>query len=392
MIKKEYDFDQIIDRTGTDCEKYDHRSAIFGRPDVIPMWVADMDFATPDFVVEAMHRRLEHPLYGYTYRSDSYYASASRWLERRAGWRVESLWMGFSAGVVAGLTFAMRAVTEAGDRVVIQPPVYAPFARMVNSNHRTLVTNPLIDTGHGFEIDFDDLDRKLDGAKAFILCNPQNPTGRVFTEAELLRIGDLCLKHGVTILSDEIHSDLIIRPHRHIHIASLLAALADITITFVAPSKTFNVAGLSTSISVIPNDRLRELYNTEAAMFHVDNGNIFGAVALEAAYTHGDRWLDELNEYMSSNFDYIIDFLATNIPQIRCHKSEATYMLWLDCRSLGLTQSELESLFVNDAGLGLNTGTWFGPEGEGYMRMNAAMPRSVIEQAMRQLAAAVNRR
>ena len=381
-----YNFDSIIDRKGSNCEKYDHAALVFGTDDVIPLWVADMDFASGDFIIDAIERRAGHSVFGYTYRSEGYNRSIVGWFARRNGWEIDPAWLDFSPGVVVGVTMAMLAVTDESDGVVIQPPVYHPFARAVKFNNRKLLTNPLVyDPEKGYSIDFDDLDAKLSGAKAFILCNPHNPTGRSFSREELLRIGELCLRHGVKIISDEIHCDFVYPPGKFNHVISLSPEIAGITMTFVAPSKSFNVAGLCTSAAVIPDPALRRLYHDRMMRLHMDGGNIFGMVALEAAYTHGDRWMDELIGYLQGNIDFVLDFLARNIPSVKCVRPEATYLMWLDFSEWGLPQSELNRFLIEEARIGLSDGTIFGEEGAGFQRMNIGSPRKVIARAMEQL-------
>ena len=384
-----YDFDRLVSREGTKCEKFDRREEIFGRKDVIPMWVADMDFVAPVEVQEAIARRAAHPVYGYSYRSDSYFDAIAGWVERHGGWRVRREWMDFTPGVVSGIVFALRAFTGEGDGVVIQPPVYHPFARQIRANGRRVIDNPLRIDGQGrFRIDFDDLDRKLSDAKVFLMSNPHNPSGRVYTQEELTRIGELCIRHDVLILADEIHSDLIYKPYRHIHIASLSEALARRTVSFFAPSKTFNLAGLSTSVVVTPDDSLRRRLRAEFDKLHADQGNIFGAVALEAAYTHGDEWLEQLLDYLSGNVDYVVRFLREHLPSVRCVPPEGTYLLWLDFGRWPMSHEEIYRFLVEEAGIGPNEGAMFGEQGRGWMRLNIASPRQVVERAMRQLLAA----
>lgn len=383
-----YNFDEVIDRTGTYCEKFDSRGKIFGREDVIPLWVADMDFATPSFIMEAIRKRVEHPILGYSYRDNTYNQSIVGWVERRSNWKIEVDWLDFSPGVVSGVVFGIRAFSQPDDVVVIQPPVYHPFARQTKLNDRKIKNNPLQWTPDGYKIDFEDLDRKLQGAKIFLMCNPHNPTGRVYTRSELLRIGELCIKHDVIILSDEIHSDIILDNNQHIHIASISKEIADRTVTFIAPSKTFNVAGLSTSVSIASNDALRRRLKYEYDKLHADQGNIFGAVALRAAYENGDEWVDQMRAYISKNADYVVEFLAQNMPCVKCHKPQGTYLMWLDFRAWEMEHEAIYNFLVQKAALGLNQGMMFGEEGFGFMRMNIASPLSVIKQAMDQLLAA----
>ncbi|WP_071134032.1 MalY/PatB family protein [Millionella massiliensis] len=390
---KEYDFDTYIDRIGTDCEKYEDMKSVFGTDQVIPLWIADMDFATADFIVEAMERRMKHPIFGYTFRPQCYFDAIRGWVYRHSGWDIDTSWIAFSPGVVAGVTFGMLSCTKEGDGVVIQPPVYHPFGNTIRYNHRTVLNNPLIQdpaTGE-YRIDFDDLDQKLAQAKAFILCNPHNPTGRVFTREELLKIGELCKKHDVTIISDEIHCDFIFQPHEHIHIASLTEDLANRTITLIAPSKSFNVAGFSTAAAIIPSPERHAAYQAEVDKIHIENGNIFGSVALKTAYEQGDEWMRQLLEYLQGNVDFVYDFMTANIPSVHCYKPEATFLMWLDFRKWGMTQEELNRFLVQEAGLGLGDGSVYGIEGTGFQRLNIGTPRSVLQRAMNQLLEAVRK-
>ena len=387
-----YDFDQIISRDGTNNEKFDKRERLFGRADVIPLWVADMDFAAAPGIIDALRERLEHPILGYTYRSDGFFNALIDWVRRRNGWKIEREWMDFVPGVVPGLVFAMRAFSSPGDGIVIQPPVYHPFAGQIRRNGRVVINNPVQFRNGRYAIDFEDLDRKLAGARAFMMCNPHNPTGRVFTLQELTRIGELCVKHDVLILSDEIHSDIVFKPHRHTHIAALDEAFARRTLTFLAPSKTFNIAGLSTAVVITPDDSLRRRLRQEFDKLHADQGNIFGNVALEAAYTRGEAWVEEMTEYIDGNMSYVIDFLRERIPGVDVVRAEGTYLMWLDFRRWGISHEELCRFMIHEAGLGLNEGSMFGEEGRGFMRMNVATQRAVVEQAMRQLAAACDKR
>ncbi len=391
MRKFNYNFDTIPGRADTDTLKFDVRTELFGRPDVIPMWIADMDFECAPAIGEAIRERAGHNVYGYDFDGRHYAGSLTGWLERRSGWMLEPKWLRFTPGVVSGLGFAVKAFTSPGDGVVIQPPVYPPFKGMVEANGRRVVNNPLKPVGDSFEIDFDDLDRKLTGARAMILCNPHNPVGRVFTEDELRRVGELCVKHDVILISDEIHSDLVFAPHRQVHIATLDPRFAERTITFVAPSKSFNIAGLATSAGIIPSERMRADWDKEYDTTRVIGGTVFGLIAMRAAYGHCEDWLEELLIYLKGNIDYIRSFIAENIPAVRTLRQEGTYLMWLDFRELGMGHRELMDWLPREAGLGLNSGVDFGREGVGFARLNAATNRATIEKAMSQLEAAVER-
>lgn len=380
-----YNFDEPFNRYGTGCEKYDNRETIFGREDIIPLWIADTDFKSPDFIIDAIKERLEHPILGYSYRCKHYYDTIRSWVNRRNNWDVKAEWLDFTPGVVCGISYGLYAFSKPGDRVLIQPPVYPPFAKTITNNGRIVINNPLKIVAGKYEIDFEDLEQKLKISKVFILCNPHNPTGRVLTYDELKRIGELCVKYKVYIVSDEIHSDLILSNHKHVHIASISKEIADITLTYIAPSKTFNVAGLSTAVAIIPNPELREKFADCANKIHVDQGNIFGTVALKAAYTNGDEWVDELMIYIESNIDYVIEFLKVNTPKIKCIKPESTFLLWLDCKEMEMSQTELLEFIVNKALLGLNDGEDFGIEGHGFLRLNIGTQRAVLTKALGQL-------
>lgn len=380
-----YSFDEIIDREGTSCVKWDLRDKIFGTSDVLPMWVADMDFKTPEFISEAIIQRAQHAVYGYTYRTAGYYSSIINWMQSHHEWTIERDWILFSPGVVPVLYMATLAFTNPGDKVLIQTPVYPPFYDAVLKNNRQLVFNPLILNGNQYEVDFNDLDQKLAGTKMMILSNPHNPVGRVWTKDELLEIGRLCLKHQVLLISDEIHCDLVFSAYKHIPTASLSPEIAANTITCLAPSKTFNTAGLSTSNVVVSNPLLRSKLNGIIQSVHVDSGNIFGAIASEAAYTHGDEWHKRLIEYLEGNLNLVRTFLKERLPEIKLTEPEATYLLWLDFRELGISQSELVKLLIDKARLGLNDGTDFGIEGTGFMRLNIGCPKSLLIEGLERL-------
>ena len=379
-----YNFDKIADRKGTNCVKYDGVPQVFGREDVLPLWIADSDFPVAPFISEAIRKRAEHPVYGYTFHGPDFPRVVKAWVGRRNGWEVKPEWIGFSPGVVAGFSLAIQALTETGDGILIQPPVYPPFAKMIRMNNRKVIDNPLKWNGSRFDIDFDDFEAKIAQAKAFLMCNPHNPTGRVFSRDELQRLGDLCVKHNAYIISDEIHSDLILKPNRHIHIASLSGEIAKRTITFFAPSKTFNVAGLTSSVTVIPDESLRRRFNHRVELVDAAHGNIFGTVAMIAAYGQGDQWLDAFMEQMALNAHYVADYLHTRIPSVKAYIPESTFLLWLDFGSWGLGPEELCRTLV-DAGLGLGSGKDFGEEGAGFMRINIATSPEVLEEAMRRL-------
>lgn len=380
-----YDFDKVINRADTNCVKYDLRKRVFGNPDVLPMWVADMDFETPDFVRKAVFERAEHPVYGYHFKDGAYYGSITNWLVRRHYWAVDSRWMSFIPGVVSGFNMAVLAFTEPGDEVIIQPPVYPPFHHAVSSHGRKLVCNTLINKGEGYEFNFDQLAEQAKTAKMLILCNPHNPVGRCWTRNELLLLGEICMKDNVMVISDEIHCDLVLPGHRHSPFASLDDEFAQHSITLHAASKTFNLAGLATSTAIIPNEKLRKTYVDYVEALEAHLGNIFGKVATQAAMTYGDDWLSQLLDYLQGNIDYVSDYLMTNLPKVKFHKPEATYMMWLDFNGYGLSEETLWQKMTQEAQLGLNRGKEFGEAGSGFFRINLACPRATVEEAMRRL-------
>ncbi|MDR0560545.1 MAG: pyridoxal phosphate-dependent aminotransferase [Prevotellaceae bacterium] len=381
-----YNFDEIVERRNTNCEKWDNCIDRFGTNDVLPLWVADMDFKTPDFIINALKRRLEHEIFGYHIRPKSFYTAVHDWLQRR-GWEIDTNKISFSPGVVPAINFAVNIFTSPGDKILINTPVYHPFMYAINNAGRTMVRSSLVNSGDGYyTIDFDDFERKLsDGVKMFIFCSPHNPVGRVWTLEELTKIGELCLKYNVLIVSDEIHSDLVFKPHRHTYFASISKDFAMQTITFVAPSKTFNLAGLFSSIIYSDNPDIFNKFNSYVNRMSIGCGTVFGDIALEAAYTYGEDWLNQLLKYLEKNFEYVIAFLEKNIPKIKTVKPEGTYLMWLNCSELGMTSDEIHRFMVSKAGLAMNPGKIFGSEGELYLRLNVATPRSNLEKAMQNM-------
>jgi cysteine-S-conjugate beta-lyase len=386
-----WNFDEPAVREGTNCIKYDLREETFGKKDVIPMWVADMDFNTPDFVISALRKRLEHEICGYSFRQKEYYSSISAWIRKRHNWDIENEWICFSPGIVPALNFCTVAFTLPGDSIIVQPPVYFPFFSAVESHGRNLIYNKLKETDGIWEMDFDSLISSIDSrTKMIIISNPHNPVGRVWSPEELRKLGEICLQNNILILSDEIHSDLVLPGFNHTPMASLSDDIAASTVTFMAPSKTFNLAGLSTSSVIISNPVLRKTFKAIVDNLHVGNGNIFGIVASIAAYSEGHKWLDELLEYIDHSIDFTADYCGKMIPEIIPVIPEATYMMWLDCRKLGMTGKELQSFFVNKAGVGLNEGSTFGPGGEGFMRINLATTHQTVMKALEQIEKAVS--
>lgn len=377
-----YNFDEVINRVDTQCVKYDLRKSVFGNPDVIPMWVADMDFRTPDFIRDAVIERAKGDVYGYTFREDSYYQAVADWIHHRHGWDVKKEWISYTPGVVCAFNMAVMGLTKENDEVIIQPPVYPPFFHAVESHNRKLVLNPLIDTENGFVMDYELLEKQAKTAKMLILSNPHNPVGRSWRREELQKLGEICLRNNVLVFSDEIHCDLVLPGFKHTPFASICEEFAQQSITAHAASKTFNIAGMATSSIIVPNEDLRKQFVDYVHNTEIDLGNIFGKIATKAAMEKGEEWLQELLQYIQGNIDYVVDFIHRELPRVKVHKAEATYMLWLDFSTYGLDNESLNHKMIFEAGLGLNNGKEFGKEGEQCLRMNLACPRSTVEKAM----------
>ena len=387
---KKYNFDEIIARENTDCVKYDLREMFFKTEDVLPMWVADMDFRTPDFIIDSIKSRLDHEILGYSIRGEGFNDSIVAWMKNRHDWDIKQEWISFSPGVVPAVNMIVLAFTEPGDKIIVQPPVYFPFFMAIENNRRTKVENPLKLENGRLCMDFDDLRIKAKGAKMIILSHPHNPGGSVWTKEELTQLAEICIENDVLMVSDEIHSDLLFEGFRHIPLASISEEAAQKTITCNAPSKTFNLAGLATSYLIIPNKDLLDNYNKMLNdKMHVNMGNMFGPIALKSAYGQGEEWLKQLLDYVWGNVCYVDDFLKKDIPQIKAIIPESTYMIWLDCRELGLEGDALKDFFITKAKVGFNDGRVFGTGGDGFMRINVACPRTMVKQAMEQIKAAI---
>ncbi len=387
-----YDFNEPINRENTNSVKFDYAREYFGTSDLIPMWVADMDFRTPDFIMDAIRERTDHEILGYSVRPDSFYQAIINWYARQQNWPIQKDWILFSPGVVAALSMAVKAFTDEGDKVIVQPPVYHPFFSVIRENKRVLVYNTLIEDQGNYRMDLDDLKKKIDpSVKLLLLSHPHNPVGRVWSPEELKEIAELCLENNILILSDEIHSDLVFHPHIHTPLSTLGDSIADNTITCVAASKTFNLAGLSSSAVIISNEELRARFNHEIQTGHLHMGNIFGTIAMEAAYSKGADWLEQLLSYLQGNADLLVEFTESNLPGITVRSPEATYLAWIDMKNLGMKSKELRRFMINEAKIGCNDGSGFGPGGTGYQRMNFACPRSTLEKALDQLKQAVDK-
>lgn len=387
------DFDTVPNRRETNCFKYDFAREMGMPEDVLPLWVADMDFPTAPAVLERLHALAEHGIFGYTGVKDAYFSAVHNWYAQRFGWETQRSWLVTTPGVVFAIAIAIRAFTQKGDAILIQQPVYYPFANKVTENDRQLVVNQLVLKNGRYEMDFADMERKIVDyhVKMLLLCSPHNPVGRVWTKEELLRVGEICQKHGVLVVSDEIHADFTYAGHTHHVFASVKSEFADFTITCTAPSKTFNLAGLQNSNIFIPNRQLRHVYKKELSACGCGGTNCMGMAACQAAYEAGADWLEQLKQYLAGNLAYIRQFLREKLPDIALIEPDGTYLVWLDLRKLGLTEQQQRQLIVQDAKLWLDTGTLFGQGGEGFERINIACPRTTIEQAMQRLEHAVHK-
>ncbi|WP_295742443.1 MalY/PatB family protein [uncultured Oscillibacter sp.] len=385
-----YDFDQIIDRSKNLSAKYDERKKKFGTEDVIPLWIADMDFRTAQPIIDALKARAEEGIWGYTARPESYFQAIRDWQSRRNGWTPDTSLMSFCLGVVQTLSAMVQLYTPQGGNVLIQTPVYSEFYDMTELAGRRVSENQLVEKDGRWTVDWADFEAKLQQADLFLFCSPHNPLGIVWTEDELHRMMELCLKYHVLVVSDEIHSDLVFHGKKHIPTASLSPEIAANVVTGISGTKTFNLAGLQASTVVFPNAHIKENFDRFWANMDIHRNNAFSVTAMETAFREGEEWLEQLLPYLSENFDFVADYCAKHIPKIKTCAPDATYLMWLDCRDLGLDNQVLHDFMIRKAGLGLNDGCSFGRSLNGFMRLNAASPRSVLEQAMKQLEAAVN--
>lgn len=381
-----FDFDLPINREGTNSVKFDGRSHYFGTTEVTPLWVADMDFAVPECVTRALHQRLDHPVFGYSLYPESLYQATIDWFARRHQWSIEREWILMAPGVVPSLFAAVQAFAKEGEGVIVQSPVYFPFFSAVTTNRRRLINNPLRESARGYEIDFDHLEKcAQQGARVLMLCTPHNPVGRVWTVAELEQVLEIARQFNLTIISDDIHCDLVYPGHTHTMLGRL-AQPGDKIITTVSPNKTFNIAGLGLSALVIPDKSQREAMKHMFETLHMGNNNPFSICAYEAAYTGGDAWLESLMVYLDKTRNFAADFIAREMTGIKMHKPEATFLLWLDCRGLGMDDKSLRDFFIHQCGLGLSPGSVFGEGGSGFMRMNIGTRLVNIQMALEKLA------
>ena len=387
----QYNFDEVIDRTNNHAAKYDERKKKFGTDDVIPLWIADMDFRTAQPIIDALGERAKEGIWGYTARPDSYFQVIRAWQKRRNHWDIDQSLMSFSLSVVQTISACVKLFTPEGGSILIQTPVYSEFYDMAEAWHRNVLENQFIEKDGKWTVDWADFEAKLQHADLFILCNPHNPLGIVWTPEELQRMAELCMQYHVTMLSDEIHSDLIFHGKHHTPVASLSPEIAKYVITGISGTKTFNLAGLQASTVVFPNAHMKRVFDHFWQCMDIHRNNAFSLTAMEAAFSAGvEEWLEQLLPYLSDNFDFVVDYCEKHIPKIKTYAPDATYLMWLDCRELGLTNEELHDFMIQKAKLGLNDGCSFGRSLNGYMRLNAACPRSVLKQALGQLEAAVN--
>lgn len=385
-----YDFDKWIDRTGTASYKWDQSEKLFGRPDILPLWVADMDFEAPKEVVEAITRRAEQGIYGYTVRTQAFYDAIIGWLSKRHGWTIKQEWITSSPGVVPALSIMVLAFTEPGDGIILQSPVYYPFYDVIKMNGRTVVDNPLILKDGRYSIDFELLEEQAKaGAKMLLLCSPHNPGGRVWKQEELERVGDICSRYNVLVVADEIHQDLVFSGHKHIPYASLSETFAQHSVTCITPSKTFNLAGLQAASVIIPNEEIRRKYNALLKTLSIHMESYFGLTAIESSYTHGEEWLDQLLDYLEGNLSELLTFAKQHLPQVKVIKPEGTYLVWMDCTAISNKPQELKQLMFDKAGVAFSEGSVFGKQGEGYLRVNIACRRSLLMEALEKFASAV---
>lgn len=386
-------FDKLIDRRNTNALKYLRLPGMCGTDNLTALWIADMDFETPDFIVEAMRRRLDHKIFGYTGEPAEYRPTLCRWVEEHGDWKINPEWISFIPGIVKGIGMAINVFVKPDEKVIIQPPVYHPFRLTPLANRREVVYNPLILREDGlFDMDFDNLAKVADEkCRMLILCNPHNPGGRIWSRETLQRLADFCAERNILVISDEIHCDMPLWGNRHIPFASVSETAAHNSITFQAPSKTFNIAGIVSSFAIVPDDKIREKFFSWLAANELNEADIFAHIAACAAYTpEGEEWRCEMLRYVEENIEFAEQFCKEYIPGVKALRPEASFLIWLDCRGLGLNQPDLVRLFVEKAKLALNDGTMFGDEGTGFMRMNIAAPRSVIKGALQQLKAAVD--
>lgn len=389
---KTYDFDKIIERRGSGAIKCDALGKFFGKDDLIPMWVADMDFETPDFITEALMERMKHPIFGYTSEPAEYRPAICDWIAEHHGWEVKSEWLSYIPGIVKGIGMVINVFMKEDEKVIIQPPVYHPFRLVPQKNHREVVFNPLRELPEGgYEMDFENLEAVCDDkCRILILSNPHNPAGIVWRRETLERLASFCHSRGIIVISDEIHCDMALFGNRHIPFASVSPEAAACSITFGAPSKTFNIAGIVSSYSVVPNDSLRHRFHEWMEANEMNATPLFSPIATIAAFRKGEEWRKQMLEYVEGNINFLTDYCREKMPEIKPLRPQASFLVWLDCRSLGLDQDQLIDLFINKAGLALNDGEMFNPGGQGFMRLNVGTPRKILKSALDRLHKAIS--
>ena len=381
-----FDFDQSINRLNTSSIKWDFTEQRYGEKDLLPMWVADMDFPSPQPVVDALIKRAQHPVYGYTGETDSVYDSVVKWMSLQHDWIIQRNSITFSAGVVSGFTTAILALSEPGDKILIQPPVYYPFFDSIKNNGRIIIENPLRYTDDKMKIDFNHFEEQLkNGIKLFLFCSPHNPGGVVWSREDLLKIGELCLKYNVIILSDEIHADLCLPGNKHYPIASLSEQLSQNTVTFMAPSKTFNVAGIQASVIITENENLLRKIKTTQYQIGFHGLNLFALEVIEASYNNGKQWLNELVQYLQQHVNTVVRFINEELPQIKVIVPEASYLIWLDCQGLGLEDQELKKRLIEKGKLAISPGDVYGTGGKGFIRLNVGCTSETLQEGLQRL-------
>lgn len=386
-----YNFDEIIDRHRSDCVKFDALKQFFGKDDLLPLWVADMDFATPDFIIDAIRERLNHPVTGYSIEPADYVPAIIDWLKNLHGVDVHKDWITYIPGIVKGIGMAIQCFTNPGDKVVIMPPVYHPFRIVPEANERIVIDCPLQNQEGKYAVNFTKFEEILsnEDVKMVIFANPHNPIGIVWDKATLSRLADICVKYNVILISDEIHSEIVFGDKHHIPFYSVSENAAKCSITFAAPTKTFNMAGIVSSYAIVPDRKLRHKFYSYLTANELNSPNMFAPIATIAAYCKGAEWRQQMMEYLEGNFDFIEKYLKENVPAIKSIRPEASFVVWLDCRELGLEQEKLVEFFIDKCGLALNNGAMFGKEGEGYMRLNAGCPRSTLAEALSRISKGV---
>lgn len=381
-----YNFDEIVDRSGTSAYKIDLCKSKFGTDDLLPLWVADMDFKTPSFIMDAIRLRAEHEILGYTIRTSDFFEPVINWIKNRHEWAIESNWIGFTPGILPGIVLAINAFTKPGEKIIIQPPIYPPFMSMVKNNGRELIYNQLLLEDGRYRMDFESLEASIDeNTKMFLLCSPHNPGGVIWSKAELAQLAEICARKNVLVVSDEIHADLVLGSNKHHLYPTISEDAFNNSITLIAPSKTFNIAGLATASYIIPNIEIRDRYKKQIEATEIGSGNIFAYSAASAAYEQGEEWLSQMTEYLQGNIDFIANFLSKHLPKIKPMNPQASFLIWLDFRELGISDHEIRRKLIFEAKLGLNDGPSFGPGGEGFQRINVGCSRVILQDAMERL-------